>query len=101
MADVPPTAAQDVQPVASTAPLTYRADMPADLAAKRTDLKSRLLDEQSALAGANADYATSSMQAEAEKPLARSRAAQTMESSPPLIASSSRSCLVNSFSAKI
>ena len=36
--DVPPTAAQDVQPVASTAPQTYRADMPADLAAKRTEL---------------------------------------------------------------
>ena len=38
VADVPPTAAQDVQPVASTAPQTYRADMPADLAAKRTEL---------------------------------------------------------------
>ena len=37
-ADVPPTAAQDAQPVASTAPQTYRADMPADLAAKRTEL---------------------------------------------------------------
>lgn len=36
--DVPPTTAQDVQPVASTAPQTYRADMPADLAAKRTEL---------------------------------------------------------------
>jgi SepF-like predicted cell division protein (DUF552 family) len=31
-------AAQDAQPVASTAPQTYRADMPADLAAKRTEL---------------------------------------------------------------
>ncbi len=38
VADVPPTAAQDAQPVASTAPQTYRADMPADLAAKRTEL---------------------------------------------------------------
>ena len=37
-ADVPPTAAQAAQPVASTAPQTYRADMPADLAAKRTEL---------------------------------------------------------------
>ena len=37
-ADVPPTAAQDAQPVASTAPQTYRADLPADLAAKRTEL---------------------------------------------------------------
>ena len=36
--DVPPTTAQDVQPVASTAPQTYRADIPADLAAKRTEL---------------------------------------------------------------
>ena len=36
--DVPPTTAQDAQPVASTAPQTYRADMPADLAAKRTEL---------------------------------------------------------------
>ena len=35
---MPPTAAQDAQPVASTAPQTYRADMPADLAAKRTEL---------------------------------------------------------------
>lgn len=41
-----------------------------DLAAKRTDLKSRLLDEQSSLAAANAEYASSRMQAEAEKPLA-------------------------------
>ena len=38
VADVPPTAAQDAQPVASTAPQTYRADLPADLAAKRTEL---------------------------------------------------------------
>lgn len=38
VADVPPAAARDVQPVASTAPQTYRADMPADLAAKRTEL---------------------------------------------------------------
>lgn len=38
VADVPPTVDQDVQPVASAAPQTYRADMPADLAAKRTDL---------------------------------------------------------------
>ena len=38
VADAPPTAAQDAQPVASTAPQTYRADMPADLAAKRTEL---------------------------------------------------------------
>ena len=38
VADVPPTAAQAAQPVASTAPQTYRADMPADLAAKRTEL---------------------------------------------------------------
>lgn len=38
VADVPPTAAQDAQPVASTAPQTYRADMPSDLAAKRTEL---------------------------------------------------------------
>lgn len=36
--DVPPTTAQDVQPAASTAPQTYRADMPSDLAAKRTEL---------------------------------------------------------------
>lgn len=38
VADVPQTAAQDAQPVASTAPQTYRADMPTDLAAKRTEL---------------------------------------------------------------
>lgn len=38
VADVPPTTAQDAQPVASTAPQTYRADMPTDLAAKRTEL---------------------------------------------------------------
>ena len=38
VADVPPTAAQDAQPVARTAPQTYRADLPADLAAKRTEL---------------------------------------------------------------
>lgn len=38
VADVPKVAAQDAQPVASTAPQTYRADMPADLAAKRTEL---------------------------------------------------------------
>lgn len=38
VADVPPTAAQDAQPVASAAPQAYRADMPADLAAKRTEL---------------------------------------------------------------
>ena len=38
VADVPPTAAQDAQPAASTAPQTYRADMPADLTAKRTEL---------------------------------------------------------------
>lgn len=37
-ADVPPTVDQDVQPVASAAPQTYRANMPADLAAKRTEL---------------------------------------------------------------
>ena len=38
VADAPPTAAQDAQPVASTAPQTYRADMPTDLAAKRVEL---------------------------------------------------------------
>ena len=41
-----------------------------DLAAKRTDLNSSLLDEQSAQAQAKTDYETARMQAEAEKPVA-------------------------------
>lgn len=41
-----------------------------DLAAKRTSLNSRLLDERSALAQVTGDYETARMQAEAEKPVA-------------------------------
>jgi HlyD family secretion protein len=41
-----------------------------DLAAKRTDLNSRLLDEQSAYAAAKTDFENARMQAEAEKSVA-------------------------------
>lgn len=41
-----------------------------DLAAKRTDLNSRLLDEQSSLAQASSDYEAARMQAEAESSVA-------------------------------
>ena len=57
----------DDQLLAATAALTAAQS---DLAAKRTELKSRLLDQQAAEAQARTDYETARMQAESEKSVA-------------------------------
>ncbi|HPG94660.1 MAG TPA: HlyD family efflux transporter periplasmic adaptor subunit, partial [Dokdonella sp.] len=57
----------DDQLLAATAALTAAQS---DLAAKRTELKSRLLDQQAAQAQARTDYETARMQAESEKSVA-------------------------------